>query len=49
LVVFDYDAGGRNTGRRLVTVDVLTAKQSSRDVSQLIAETEPYPGVLPRN
>ncbi|MDC8772599.1 hypothetical protein PRZ03_13530 [Paucibacter sp. hw8] len=49
LLVFDYDAGGRNTARRLVTVDVLTAKQSSRDVTQLISESEPYPGVMRLN
>lgn len=36
VIVFDYDAGGRNTARRLVTVDVLTAKQSRRDVFELM-------------
>lgn len=48
-VVFDYDAAGKHTGRRLVTVDMATAQQSSRDVSRLISESEPYPGVMRLN
>lgn len=48
-VVFDFDAAGANTGRRLVTVDMATAQQSSRDVSRLISENEPYPGVMRRH
>lgn len=48
-VVFDYDTAGNNTGRRLVTVNITTAAQSSRDVSQLISESETYPGVMRLN
>jgi hypothetical protein len=45
-VVYDHDAAGRNTARRLVTVTVATGAQESRDVTHLIDEFEPYPGVM---
>jgi len=45
-VVYDYDTAGKNTARRLVSVDVGTAALTSRDVTALIDEFEPYPGVL---
>jgi len=45
-VVYDYDAAGSNTARRLVTVNLDTAQASSRDVTQLIGESEPYPGAM---
>ncbi len=48
-ILYDYDAAGNNIARRLVTVDVGTAKQVSRDVSQLIGAFEPYPGVMRLN
>lgn len=48
-VVFDYDSSGKNTARRLVSVDVGTGAKVSRDVSALIDEWEPYPGVMKRN
>ena len=48
-IVFDFDAAGNNTGRRLVSVDVGTAQQTSRDVSKLIGEFEPYPGAMRLN
>lgn len=48
-VVFDFDAVGKNTARRLVTVDLVTGVQSSRDVSALMRETESYPGVMRLN
>ena len=48
-IVFDFDAAGNNTGRRLVSVDVGTAQQASRDVSKLIGEFEPYPGAMRLN
>jgi hypothetical protein len=48
-IVHDHDAAGANTARRLVSVDVGTARQSSRDVGKLISETEPYPGVMRLN
>jgi hypothetical protein len=46
-VVFDYDANGKNTARRLV--DVGTGAKVSRDVTALIDEWEPYPGVVKHN
>jgi hypothetical protein len=49
LVVYDYDIAGNNIARRLVTVNVRTAKVSSRDVTNLIGEFEPYPGVMRLN
>jgi hypothetical protein len=48
-VVFDYDANGKNTARRLVSVDVGTGAKVSRDVTALLDEWEPYPGVMKRN
>jgi hypothetical protein len=48
-VVYDYDATGRNTARRLVSVVVATGATTSRDVTALIDESEPYPGVMPLN
>lgn len=48
-VVYDYDAAGNNTARRLVRVDVGTGAQTERDVSKLIGENEPYPGVMRLN
>lgn len=48
-VVFDYNAAGQNTTRRVVSVDIVTGTLSSRDVSQLIRETETYPGVTRLN
>jgi hypothetical protein len=49
LVVYDYNASGQNIARRLVTVNLSTAAVSSRDVTNLIGEFEPYPGVLRLN
>ena len=48
-VVFDHDASGKNTARRLVSVDVGTGAKVSRDVTALIDEWEPYPGVVKHN
>jgi hypothetical protein len=48
-VVFDYDANGKNTARRLVSVVVGTGAATSRDVTALVDEWEPYPGVMKRN
>lgn len=48
-VVYDRDAAGNNTARRLVRVDVSTGVQVERDVSKLISENEPYPGVMRLN
>jgi hypothetical protein len=48
-VVFDYDTAGNNIARRLVTVAITSGTQSSRDVSQVISESEPYPGVMRLN
>jgi hypothetical protein len=48
-VVFDYDAKGKNTARRLVSVDVGTGVATSRDVTPLMDEWEQYPGVMKRN
>jgi hypothetical protein len=48
-VVFDYDSSGKNTARRLVSVDVGTGAATSRDVTALIDEWEPYPGVMKLN
>ena len=48
-VVFDHDSSGKNTGRRLVSVEVATGASTSRDVTTLIDEWEPYPGVMRRN
>ena len=48
-VVFDYDVSGKNTARRLVSVEVATGAWTSRDVTSLIEEWEPYPGVMRRN
>jgi 4-hydroxy-3-methylbut-2-enyl diphosphate reductase IspH len=47
-VVYDYDASGKNTARRVVTVTAgaATPAVTSRDVTALIDEFEPYPGVL---
>jgi hypothetical protein len=47
-VVYDYDASGKNTARRVVTVtaSAATPAVTSRDVTALIDEFEPYPGVL---
>jgi hypothetical protein len=45
-VVHDQDATGKNTARRVVSVDVVTGVATSRDVTALIDEFEPYPGVL---
>jgi hypothetical protein len=48
-VVFDYDSSGKNTVRRLVSVEVGTGAKVSRDVSALVDEWEPYPGVMKLN
>jgi hypothetical protein len=48
-VVFDHDSSGKNTVRRLVSVDVGTGAATSRDVTALIDEWEPYPGVMKLN
>ncbi len=48
-VIYDYDAAGNNAARRLVTVDVGTGRATSRDVTTLISEFEPYPGVMRLN
>jgi hypothetical protein len=48
-VVLDYDSSGKNTARRLVSVDVATGVATSRDITGLIEEWEPYPGVMRRN
>jgi hypothetical protein len=48
-VVFDHDVSGKNTARRLVSVVVGTGAVTSRDVTALIEEWEPYPGVMRRN
>lgn len=48
-VVHDRDAAGKNTARRLVSVTLATGAVTSRDVTALIDEFEPYPGVLRRN
>jgi hypothetical protein len=48
-IFHDYDAAGANTARRLVSVNVGTAQQPSRDVGKLISESEPYPGVIRLN
>ena len=48
-IVYDYDASGKNTARRLVSVNAATGQQSSRDVSSLIRESEPYPGLTRLN
>jgi PKD repeat protein len=48
-VVFDYDSSGKNTARRLVSVEVATGAKTSRDVTALIEEWEPYPGVMRLN
>jgi PKD repeat protein len=48
-VVFDYDANGKNTARRLVSVVVGTGAATSRDVTALVDEWEPYPGVMRHN
>ena len=48
-VVFDYDSSGTNTARRLVSVEVATGAKTSRDVTTLVDEWEPYPGVMRRN
>ncbi|MGA8893348.1 MAG: hypothetical protein WB493_17440 [Anaeromyxobacteraceae bacterium] len=48
-VVFDYDGSGKNTARRLVSVAVGTGAWTSRDVTTLVEEWEPYPGVMKRN
>ena len=44
-VVYDYDAQGRNIGRRLAGVSTSGAQLGSHDVTKLITEDEPYPGV----
>ncbi|MFZ4650421.1 MAG: hypothetical protein ACOYLV_06895 [Rubrivivax sp.] len=49
VIVYDRDAAGLNTARRLVTVNLGTGSQASRDVTRLIAENEPYPGVMRLN
>jgi hypothetical protein len=48
-MVFDHDATGKNTARRLVSVVVATGVATSRDVTALVDEWEPYPGVMKRN
>jgi hypothetical protein len=48
-MVFDHDPSGKNTARRLVSVDVGTGAKVSRDVTALIDEWEPYPGVMKHN
>jgi hypothetical protein len=48
-VVYDYDASGKNTARRLVSVAVGTGATTSRDVTTLVDEWEPYPGVMKIN
>jgi len=45
-MVFDFDANGKNTARRAVSVVVATGAKTSRDVTALVDEWEPYPGVL---
>lgn len=44
-IVYDYDANGRNIGRRLAGVSASGAQVGSHDVTKLIDENEPYPGV----
>jgi hypothetical protein len=48
-VVYDYDSSGKNTARRLVSVVVGTGATTSRDVTALVDEWEPYPGVMKLN
>jgi hypothetical protein len=48
-VVYDYDANGTNVARRLVTVDLSSGATSTRDITAMIDEFEPYPGVLALN
>jgi hypothetical protein len=48
-VVYDYDAAGKNTARRVVSVDAGTGVATGRDVTALLDEFEPYPGVLRMN
>ena len=44
-VVYDYDASGRQLGRRLAGVSTTGAQLGSHDVTHLIGENEPYPGI----
>jgi hypothetical protein len=44
-VVYDYDASGRQLGRRLAGVSTSGTQIGSHDVSNLIGENEPYPGI----
>jgi len=44
-VVYDYDVNGRNIGRRLAGVATSGVQVGSHDVTNLIGENEPYPGV----
>ncbi len=44
-VVFDYDTGGRNVGRRLAGVAANGTTSGSHDLTHLMPEDEPYPGV----
>ena len=44
-VVYDYDAAGRQLGRRLAGVSTGGTQIGSHDVSNLIGENEPYPGI----
>jgi hypothetical protein len=44
-IVHDFDAAGRNIGRRLAGVSTTGSQVGSHDVSRLIGESEPYPGV----
>jgi hypothetical protein len=44
-VLYDYDATGRNIGRRMAGVATTGAQVGSHDVTNLIGENEPYPGV----
>jgi len=44
-VVYDFDAKGRNIGRRLAGVSSAGVQLGSHDITPLIGENEPYPGV----
>lgn len=44
-VVYDYDAQGRNIGRRLAGVSTSGTQVGSHDVTNLITGDDPYPGV----
>jgi hypothetical protein len=49
IIGYQRHATGINTARRLVSLDVGTARQTRRDVGKLISESEPWPGVMRLN